>query len=416
MQAEIITIGDEILIGQIVDTNSAFIGKILNSVGVSVYQITSIQDDRAHILKALSAAEANADIIIVTGGLGPTKDDITKHTICDYFNDHLVRNEAVTINIERLWRDYVKQPMQQVNLDQALMPSQSQVLMNTVGSAPGMWIEKNNKVFISLPGVPYEMKLLMENEVIPKLKNKYKRPSILHKTLITYGIGESMLAEKIEEWETNLPIFIKLAYLPNFGKVRLRLSAIGADLESITRAVDAEIQKVIPLIKTEYIGIEEEDGDLEVVIAKQLTKLGKTLALAESCTGGKIAELFTSHSGASAYFKGGVVTYATQSKIDILGVPEILITTHSVVSAEVAEVMAQKARVLYKSDFALSTTGNAGPAKGDSEAEVGTVFIALATENGVFSQKFELGSNRERVVNKSVNKALELLQKEIFKI
>jgi len=415
MLAEIITIGDEILIGQIVDTNSAFIGKLLNTIGVSVYQITSIQDERKHILKAFAEAESNADIIIVTGGLGPTKDDITKHTICDYFNDHLVRNEAVTNNIKSLWRDYVKQPLQQVNLDQALMPSQSKELMNTVGSAPGIWIEKNNKVFISLPGVPYEMKLLMENEVIPKLKVKYKRPYILHKTLITYGIGESMLAEKIEDWETHLPVHIKLAYLPNFGKVRLRLSAIGADSEEVIRDVDAEIQKVLPLIKEEYIGIEEEDGDLEIVISKQLTKLGKTLALAESCTGGKIAELFTSHAGASAYFKGGLVTYATQSKIDILGVPETLIATHSVVSAEVAEAMAEKARLLYKSDYAISTTGNAGPLKGDSDAEVGTVFIALATKNKIFSQKFELGKNRERVVNKAVNSALEILKKEIFK-
>ena len=415
MQAEIITIGDEILIGQIVDTNSAFIGKILNTIGVSVYQITSIQDDREHILKALAEAESNADIIIVTGGLGPTKDDITKHTICDYFSDHLVRNDAVTQNIQRLWRDSVKQPLQQVNLDQALMPSQSKVLMNVVGSAPGMWIEKNNKVFISLPGVPYEMKLLMENEVTPKLKVKYKRPYILHKTLITYGIGESILAEKIEDWETHLPAHIKLAYLPNFGKVRLRLSAIGLDNESIIRDVDAEIKKIIPLIKEEYVGIEEEDGDLEVVIAKQLTKIGKTLALAESCTGGKLAELFTSHPGASNYFKGGLVTYATQSKVDILGVPETLIKEHTVVSAEVAEAMAEKARFLYKSDYAISTTGNAGPTKGDSDVEIGTVFIALATENKVVSQKFELGSNRERVVNKAVNKALELLRKEIFK-
>lgn len=415
MQAEIITIGDEILIGQIVDTNSAFIGKILNTIGVSVYQITSIQDDREHILKALAEAESNADIIIVTGGLGPTKDDITKHTICDYFSDHLVRNDAVTQNIQRLWRDSVKQPLQQVNLDQALMPSQSKVLMNVVGSAPGMWIEKNNKVFISLPGVPYEMKLLMENEVTPKLKVKYKRPYILHKTLITYGIGESILAEKIEDWETHLPAHIKLAYLPNFGKVRLRLSAIGLDNDSIIRDVDAEIKKIIPLIKEEYVGIEEEDGDLEVVIAKQLTKIGKTLALAESCTGGKLAELFTSHPGASNYFKGGLVTYATQSKVDILGVPETLIKEYTVVSAEVAEAMAEKARFLYKSDYAISTTGNAGPTKGDSDVEIGTVFIALATENKVVSQKFELGSNRERVVNKAVNKALELLRKEIFK-
>ena len=229
MQAEIITIGDEILIGQIVDTNSAYIGKALNSIGVSVYQITSIQDDKEHILKAMAEAEANADIVILTGGLGPTKDDITKHTICNYFNDVLVRNTAVTKNIERLWRDYIKKPIQQVNLDQALVPSKAKVLMNMVGSAPGMCIEKGEKVFISMPGVPFEMKALMEQEVLPRLKVKYKRPFIKHKTLLTYGIGESALAAIIEDWEDNLPNYVKLAYLPNLGKVRLRLSGKGFD-------------------------------------------------------------------------------------------------------------------------------------------------------------------------------------------
>jgi len=233
MQAEIITIGDEILIGQIVDTNSAFIGEALNSIGVSVYQITSIQDDKEHILKALSEAESNADIIILTGGLGPTKDDITKHTISEYFNDTLIRDATVTENIERLWRDYVKKPIQQVNLDQALIPSKAKALMNKVGSAPGMWLEKGEKTFISMPGVPFEMKLLMKHEVLPKLKTKYKRPFILHKTLLTYGIGESMLAARIEDWEDKLPEFIKLAYLPNLGKVRLRLSAKGFDEQVI---------------------------------------------------------------------------------------------------------------------------------------------------------------------------------------
>ncbi|WP_044399397.1 CinA family nicotinamide mononucleotide deamidase-related protein [Lacinutrix sp. Hel_I_90] len=414
MQAEIITIGDEILIGQIVDTNSAYIGKALNSIGVSVYQITSIQDDKQHILKALAEAEANADIIIVTGGLGPTKDDITKHTITEYFDDTLVRNAEVTENIERLWRDYVKKPLQQVNLDQALIPSKSIALMNTVGSAPGMWLEKGEKVFISMPGVPFEMKLLMEHEVLPKLKIKYKRPYILHKTLQTYGMGESMIAAIIEDWENHLPDFIKLAYLPNLGKVRLRLSAKGFDQQVITIEMEKQIQTVLPLLKDIFVGFEEE-GDLAVLIGKQLVLQNKTLSLAESCTGGKLAETFTENSGASAYFKGGLITYATQSKIDVLGVSESVIREHSVVSAQVAEAMAQKCLQLYKSDYALATTGNAGPAKGDSEAEVGTVYIAIATKDKVYSEKFELGNNRIRVVNKAVNKALEILQKEIFK-
>ncbi|APY00765.1 competence/damage-inducible protein A [Lacinutrix venerupis] len=414
MQAEIITIGDEILIGQVVDTNSAFIGKLLNTIGISVYQITSVQDEKQHILKALAEAEENADIIIVTGGLGPTKDDITKHTIAEYFNDNLVRNTEVTKNIERLWRDYVKKPIQQVNLDQALIPSKAKVLMNMVGSAPGMWIEKDEKVFISMPGVPFEMMALMQEEVIPKLKIKYKRPYIVHKTLITYGIGESMLAAKIESWENNLPHHIKLAYLPNLGKVRLRLSGKGLDETVLNNQIKQQIEYLLPLIKDEFVGF-EEDGDIEVLIAKALTKNNKTLSIAESCTGGKLAETFTQHAGASSFFKGGTVTYATQSKIDILGVSKSLIDKHSVVSAQVAEAMAAQCRVLYKSDYAISTTGNAGPNKGDADAEIGTVYIALATKNNVFSQKLELGNDRKRVINKAINKALELLKKEIFK-
>lgn len=414
MQAEIITIGDEILIGQIVDTNSAFIGKALNTIGISVYQITSIQDEKSHILKALAEAEANADIIIVTGGLGPTKDDITKHTIAEYFNDTLIRDAQVTENIERLWRDFVKQPMQQVNLDQALIPSKAQPLMNLVGSAPGMWIKKNNKVFISMPGVPHEMKQLMLNEVLPKLKKTFKRPYIYHKTLLTHGLGESIIAERIEAWEDSLPSHIKLAYLPNLGKVRLRLSGIGTNETTLVKDIDTQIEAVLPLLKDVFTGF-EDDGDIEELIAKKLTADKKTLSIAESCTGGQLAQTFTQHSGASAYLKGAIVPYATETKVNILGVSQATIDKYSVVSAEVAEAMAKQCQKLYASDFAIATTGNAGPEKGDSQAEVGTVFIAFASKNKVISQKLELGNNRLRVINKAINKALELLSKEIFK-
>lgn len=414
MQAEIITIGDEILIGQIVDTNSAYIGKALNAIGISVYQITSVQDEKSHILKALAEAEENADIIIITGGLGPTKDDITKHTIAEYFNDTLIRDAQVTENIERLWRDFVKQPIQQVNLDQALIPSKAKPLMNLVGSAPGMWIEKKDKVFISMPGVPFEMKELMVKEVIPRLKEKYERPYIIHKTLLTYGVGESIIASRIESWENTLPHYIKLAYLPSLGKVRLRLSGIGLDEDILLKEIETQIDTVLPLIKDIFTGFEDE-GDLEEVIAKKLTQDNKTLSIAESCTGGQIAQIFTQHAGASAYLKGAIVPYATQSKVNILGVSQALIDKHSVVSAEVAEAMAVQCKKLYATDFAIATTGNAGPEKGDSQAEIGTVFIAFASKNGVISQKLELGNNRLRVINKAVNKALELLSKEIFK-
>ncbi|MBJ6367854.1 competence/damage-inducible protein A [Snuella sedimenti] len=415
MQAEIITIGDELLIGQVVDTNSAFIAKSLNKIGVSVYQITSVQDDKAHILNALEEAEAHVDIVIITGGLGPTKDDITKKTIAEYFNDSLVRDASVLENIESIWKNYTRQTLLQVNKDQALVPSTATVLMNKYGTAPGMWLEKGEKVFVSLPGVPFEMRALLENEVIPKLTGKFHFPFILHKTMLVYGLGESTLADRIAVWEDALPPHIKLAYLPSLGKMRLRLSAKGFDEFQIKKDVQDQIDKVVPLIKDVYFGLEDEEGDLEVIIARQLTRTGMSLAIAESCTGGSLAKCFTSKPGASLYFKGGVVTYATQSKVDLLGVPEELIKTHSVVSAPVAESMAQNVLRLFKSDFAIATTGNAGPTKGDSDAEVGDVFIAIATKNKVYSEKFNLGNHRTKVVNKSVHKALELLLKEILK-
>ncbi len=415
MLAEIITIGDELLIGQVVDTNSAFIAKQLNKIGVSVYQITSIQDDKQHILQALADAESRVDIVICTGGLGPTKDDITKKTIAEYFNDTLVKNHDVLRNIEHIWKQHVRTQMLQVNRDQAYIPSKSKPLMNKLGTAPGMWIEKDDKVFISLPGVPYEMKALIKHHVIPQLKDKYNCPFILHKTMIVYGLGESALAERIEAWEDALPKHIKLAYLPNLGKMRLRLSTKGFDEDQLRQDVQQQIDKVIPLIKDEYAGLEDEEGSVEVVIAKQLTKLGSTLAIAESCTGGAVAGCFTTHSGASAYFKGGLVTYSTASKINLLNVSKADIEAYSVVSSQVVESMAKNARQIFQSDYAVATTGNAGPTKGDSEAEVGTVFIAIATKSGVYSQEFNFGNSRIKVINKAVNKALEMLQKEIFK-
>jgi len=415
MLAEIITIGDELLIGQVIDTNSAFIAKQLNKIGVSVYQITSIQDDKQHILQAFVAAENRVDVIIITGGLGPTKDDITKKTIAEYFNDTLIKNDEVLQNIEAIWKKYVRQTLLQVNLDQALVPSKAKVLMNTVGTAPGMWMEKNDKVFISLPGVPFEMKALINNEVIPKLKDKYHCPFILHRTLLVYGLGESTLAARIEAWEDALPVNIKLAYLPSLGKMRLRLSSKGFDEQKIKDDVQLQIDKLIPLIKEEFIGFEEDDLSIESIIGKQLSKIGKTIATAESCTGGKIAERFTANSGASAYFKGSVVSYATDSKINVLGVSKDDISAHSVVSSEVAESMAQHVLELFKTDYAIATTGNAGPTKGDSDVEVGTVFIAIATKNNVFSERFMLGEGRLKVINKGTNKAFEMLLKEIFK-
>jgi nicotinamide-nucleotide amidase len=415
MLAEIITIGDEILIGQIVDTNSAFIAKELNKIGVSVYQITSVQDEREHILESLSEAKRRAQIVIVTGGLGPTKDDITKHTFCEYFDDELVRDQNVLKHIEELFKKYITTTkISEINRDQSLVLSKAIPLHNAYGTAPGMWIKEDDTVFISLPGVPFEMKSLIINSVIPKLVTEFERPYILHKTLVTYGLGESAIAEKIEHWEDSLPAFIKLAYLPNLGKVRLRLTAKGPDKDVLAKSVEEEMQKLHPLIGDIIYGFEDEET-LEQVVAKLITSKGFTLATAESFTGGKIAQRITSISGASSYFKGSVVSYATETKIDVLNIDESIIKEHSVVSGEVAKAMAENVRKLLKTDFAIATTGNAGPTKGDSDADVGTVYIGIASPKGVFAHKFMMGNHRERIVQKSVNKAFELLQKEILK-
>ncbi len=414
MLAEIITIGDEILIGQIIDTNSAFIAHELNQIGVSVYQITSVQDERNHILKAFEEAESRADVIIITGGLGPTKDDITKRTLCEYFGDTLVESKEVLEHVEELFRNYISTPISDMNRRQALVPSRATVLKNAYGTAPGMWIKHGGKVFVSLPGVPFEMKSLVQNEVIPRIVEEFHRPFILHRTLITYGVGESAIAEKIEDWENALPSFIRLAYLPNLGKVRLRLTAKGTDKESIGMAVDEEILKLHGIIGDIIFG-EDQNGALEEVVGKILAKKKYTLATAESCTGGAIAERITSVPGASAYFKGSVVSYATEAKIKVLQVSEKVINKDSVVSEAVAKAMAQNVKELFNTDFAISTTGNAGPTKGDSDADVGTVYIAIASPSGVYAEKFMMGNHRERIVQKAVNKSFELLQKEILK-
>lgn len=414
MLAEIITIGDEILIGQIVDTNSAFISKELNKIGVSVYQITSIQDHKNHILNALKEAEDRADIVILTGGLGPTKDDITKLTLAEYFNDKLVQNDAVLKHVEELFYKYLATPISDLNRKQAMVPSRAIVMQNNFGTAPGMWLERNEKIFVSLPGVPYEMKALLNNEVIPRLQDKFHFPFIQHRTVLTYGLGESAIAERLDKWEDALPSFIKLAYLPNLGRVRLRLSAKGFNREEIEAEMDNQINQLLAQIEDIFVGF-EEDESIEVIVGKNLTEQRKTLAVAESCTGGKIAERITANAGASNYFKGGIVSYATATKENVLKVSKDLISQYSVVSSQVAEAMAKNARELFKTDYAISTTGNAGPTKGDADAEVGTVFIAIATPDTIYSQEFMFGKGRIKVINKASNKAFEMLLKEILK-
>ncbi|KAF2079155.1 CinA family nicotinamide mononucleotide deamidase-related protein [Flavobacterium sharifuzzamanii] len=414
MKAAIITIGDEILIGQIVDTNSAFIAKSLDRIGVEVAEMLSISDDKKHILDTFTQLQNRVDVVIVTGGLGPTKDDVTKKTFCEYFDDELVVDQKVLAHVTELIEGFYKRPISQLNKDQALVPSTCTVLHNKVGTAPGMWMKKENTVFISLPGVPYEMKYLVEEEIIPKIVREYKRPYIIHKTILTYGQGESLVAERIEQWENNLPEFIKLAYLPNPGRVRLRLTARGTNKEELEAAIESNVQSLDAIIHDIIVGYEENET-IETVIGKLLSKQNKTISTAESCTGGRIASLLSSVPGSSNYFKGSVVSYATEAKVNVLGISQNLIDEFSVVSAEVASAMALSVKDLLKTDYALATTGNAGPSKGDSDAEIGAVFIALATPNGVIVEEFNFGQPREKVIDRASVKSLEILQKEILK-
>jgi len=414
MKAAVVTVGDEILIGQIIDTNSGFIAKAFDKIGIGVYEMLSISDDRMHILTTLAALQNRVDVVIITGGLGPTKDDVTKTSLCEYFDDHLVRDEQVETHVISLIEKVMKRPASQMNKDQALVPSKATVLFNAVGTAPGIWLEKGNTIFVSLPGVPFEMKYLIDNEIVPRLIERFERPYILHKTLLTYGQGESYIAELIEDWENNLPEFLRLAYLPSPGRVRLRLSARGTDEELLKAALEAEAAKAKAILGDIIIGF-EEDETIEVVLGTLLKDKKLTLAIAESCTGGRIAQMLTSVAGSSAYFKGSTVTYATESKINVLGVDKGIIDEFSVVSAQVAEAMAMRVKQIFGSDYAISTTGNAGPSKGDADAEVGTVFIAIATPHGVFSHKYDFGQPREKVIERAAVKALENIYQEILK-
>ncbi len=414
MKAEIITIGDEILIGQIVDTNSQWIGVELNKIGVSVYQITTIQDDRQHILNALKEAQERVDIVILTGGLGPTKDDITKKTIAEYFNDSkLIEYPEVVEHIKELFKK-INHPFKEIQRYQAQLPSKATYLKNQFGTAPGMWFYENETVFVSLPGVPYEMKGLMTHEVLPKIQQKFKLPFIMHQTIMTYGAGESMIAERIEDFEDSLPKNIKLAYLPSFGKVRLRLSANGPDQKTLKNQLKEKVDQLSELIPDVIVGY-EDDASIEKSVGQLLKEKKKTVATAESVTGGKIGASLVSIAGSSVYYKGSIVAYTAEMKNDLLGVENSTINTFSVVSEEVVVEMAVSVRKKMKSDYAIAVTGNAGPTTDDTDKTLGVVYIAIASDTGVSVKEFNFGQPREKVINGTVNKALGLLQKEILK-
>ena len=414
MNAEIITIGDEILIGQIVDTNSQWIGKELNKIGVSVYQISSIQDEELHILNAFKEAQSRADIVIITGGLGPTKDDITKKTIAKFFNDQeIIEYPEVIGHIKKMFKKY-NIPYNKVQQYQAQLPSKARLLMNRMGTAPGMWFYENNTVFVSMPGVPYEMKGLMKHEVIPRIQEQFNLPFIIHKTVMTYGQGESVIAERIEDWANKLPDFIKLAYLPSFGRVRLRLSARGPKKQVLEDSLHTVLQELY-LLLSDIITGHESGVAIEEHIGNLLKDSKKTLCTAESVTGGKIASTIVSVPGSSAYFNGSIVAYSSKMKQELLHVYSETIKKYSVVSSNVVEEMAISAMKKTNSDYAIAVTGNAGPTSDKTSIAVGIVFIAIASAKGVVVEEFNFGHPREKVINRTVNKSLQMLQQEILK-
>ncbi len=411
MKAEIITIGDEILIGQIVDTNSAWIGEQFNLNGIEIYQITSVHDDHDHILRALKNAEGRVDLVVLTGGLGPTKDDITKAALCDFFNTKLVFHEPTFQNIKKRF-EHRGIDINKLNRDQALVAENCTVIPNGAGTAPCMWFERNNTVFVSLPGVPFEMKYIIENEILPRLTKSGKTRAIYHKTVLTQGLPESMLAMKIEGWENALPPEIRLAYLPNPMSVRLRLSAKGFDKNQLEILVENEIQKLQQIIPDHIFGYNEET--MAEVIGKVLKEKGKKLAIAESCTGGFISHLITSVSGSSEFYNGSVTAYSNHIKENLLCVKKNTLEEFGAVSEQVAKEMAIGVKHILKADYAVSTTGIAGPTGGTDEKPVGTVWIAIAGEHKVVAFHFLFGDNRERNIIRSSQTALQLLRRVIL--
>ncbi len=408
MLTEIITIGDEILIGQIVDTNSAWIAQKLNDNGIRVKQITSISDDRSHILEALAAAAKRADLIIITGGLGPTKDDITKKTLCEYFGVGLRRDTNVLEHVRKLLSSH-NRPVLEINEQQADVPDNCTILQNKNGTAPGMWFEHGDKVYVSMPGVPFEMMYLVDEEVLPRLKNYFSLSAIVHHTILTAGIGESFLAETIATVESALPPYIKLAYLPKLGQVRLRLSAYGEDEETLKREVEYYAGQIMSLIP-EFV-IVAEDKPLEKAVLDYMKTLGLKLALAESCTGGYLSHLITQHAGSSEVFLGGAVSYSNDLKIRMLGVSGETLASYGAVSEETVIEMAAGARKNFQADYAVSISGIAGPGGGTPDKPTGTVWIGVAGKNRIITRKFLFPGRRTQNIERAAVNALVLLLK-----
>lgn len=409
--ASIITIGDELLIGQVIDTNSAWMAVELNKTGVWVKRRVAIGDNRDDVIKALNEESRYADIILITGGLGPTSDDITKPVLCEYFNGKLIVDEVALQNIREIF-ERLHRPMITSNYKQAEVPDTCTVIQNNRGTAPGMWFEKDGKIFVSMPGVPHEMKGMMTDYVLPRLPEYFKMPFIFSRTLLTAGVGESFLAEIIKQFEEQLPPHIKLAYLPNFGMVRLRLTGIDTAKESIETEVQSKFTILKNLVK-EFL-VADEDDSIQVVVSKLLKKNNKTLTTAESCTGGYIAHILTAEVGASHFFKGSIVSYANEVKRELLQVPEQILNTGGAVSEETVLQMVRSVLLLLKSDYAIAVSGIMGPDGGSTEKPVGLVWIAVGNHKKIEAQKFNFRFDRERNIKLTATNALNFLRKFIM--
>ncbi|UBM62390.1 competence/damage-inducible protein A [Candidatus Sulfidibacterium hydrothermale] len=411
MKAEIINIGDELLIGQVVNTNASWMAEQLTKAGFSVVQITTIADDATAIKTAIDGAFQRADAVLISGGLGPTKDDITKKTLAEYFNAKMVFHEPTFEQVKKIFaaRNF---PVTEINRQQALIPDNCTPLFNKNGTAPGMWFEKNGKVAVSMPGVPFEMKAMMEEQVIPKLLQHFQLGHIVFQTVMTTGMPESMLAEKIKTWEENLPDHIHLAYLPQPGIVRLRLTAKGEDKEKLTAEINAEVAKLKKIIPEIIYGY--NDVLLEEVTGNLLRSKGKTVSTAESCTGGYIAHLITSIAGSSDYFEGSVVSYSNRIKTEVLGVKPQTLEKYGAVSREVVLEMAEGVRRKLKTDYSIAVSGIAGPTGGTPEKPVGTVWIAVSGPEGSEAQLFHFGEHRGRNIRRSALAALNMLRLKLI--
>jgi nicotinamide-nucleotide amidase len=410
MYAEIISIGDELLIGQTVNSNAAWMGQELNKIGIDVYQVSTISDDKNHIVNALNEALNRTKLVLITGGLGPTRDDITKYTLAEYFNSSLVRNETVYDQVEKMLKKR-SMPMNSLNRKQADVPEKARIFVNYAGTAPAMWFEINKQVVISMPGVPYEMKEFMTKQILPSISRYFKTPVIIHRNILTYGTFEAKLAEMLSDFEDQLPPEIKLAYLPTDGVIKLRLSGRGDKEERILKIINREIDKLYKIIPKYIFG--EQNDSLEKCIGVLLKAKNETLCTAESCTGGMIAHQIITIPGSSEYFIGSVIAYSNRIKEKELGVNSGTLEKEGAVSCQVVEQMAEGVRERYGTAYSIATSGIAGPAGSTLEKPVGTVWIAVAGNNGTYSKKFIFGNDRIHNIRRSTLTALNLLRQYI---